>query len=94
MGLFESEIKISDKFGTDFVISIVEILKKHFTVEFIQEHQLEMDLIIMHYKIDNEKISFLTEGMVGTIIIGKKKSLKPIIAIIQDNFRQNVSTTL
>ena len=93
MRLFDSEIKISDKFGTDFVISLIEILKRHFTVELIQENQVEPDLIFMHYIINNQKISFLTEGMQGTSLIGKMKAIEPILAVIRKNLEPPNTTT-
>jgi hypothetical protein len=78
---FKKQIKISKDFGTDYVEKVVEFLGSYFIITFEGQKEIEMDLIYFNYTIDGNRVSFVSEGMVGTSILGKSKIVKKIIKI-------------
>lgn len=80
----KKQIKLSKKFGDDYVEKVIEFLELYFTVSFDGVNEVEMDLIYFNYIIDGKKITFISEGMVGTFIIGNSSLIKRIIRIIEN----------
>jgi hypothetical protein len=77
--IFKKQINISENFGADYIEIIVEFLKKHFSVLSKGVEEIEMDLIYFNYTIDGYEISFISEGMKGTSILGKKSMVNKIV---------------
>ena len=89
--LFKSEIKISENFGTDYIESLVTCIKNHFKVELIKENIVESELIFIEYEINGIKISFMTEGMIGTSLIGMKKDIETILTLLKNKYPEFLS---
>lgn len=83
--LFNKQIKVSNKFGENYINDIIECLKTDFVIEFLIKNEVEMDLVYFDYKIDGKKVSFLSEGVEGTFIIGKNTIVNRIIDKVSKN---------
>ncbi|MCU4177725.1 hypothetical protein [Carboxylicivirga sp. N1Y90] len=86
MWLFKSEIKISENFGAKYIDSLIELIETHFEIELVNKKIVEPELIFIDYKIDKKNISFMSEGMVGTSIIGRRRDVKTIITLLENEY--------
>ncbi len=75
---FKKEVKISKNFGEEYIENVISFLIPEFTITFKSTNVIETDLIFYDYIIDGNKITFLSETMVGTSILGKKKIIDKI----------------
>ncbi len=83
--IFKKQIDISENFGADYIEVIVEFLKKHFSISSKGVDEIEMDLIYFNYIIDGYEISFISEGMKGTSILGKKSIVNKIVEKVKND---------
>jgi|GEM_PF-1661046 len=75
---FKKEVKISKNFGEEYIENVIAFLSTEFTISFKRTNVIEMDLIFYDYIIDGNEITFRSESMVGTSILGKKKIIDQI----------------
>ena len=54
------QLKVSKKFGADYIETIVKFLNSHFTIVFEGKSEIEMDLVYFNYNFDGKKISFIS----------------------------------
>lgn len=76
---FNKEIKISRRFGPEFIEELSVFLYDNFETQFISEEIIEMDLIFYNYLINGNKVTIISEGMVGTSLLGKKRIINHIL---------------
>lgn len=81
---FKKQIKISEKFGSDYVENVIEFLKKYFSISYQGLNEVEMDLVYFNYIIDGSEITFVSEGMDGTSILGKSAIVKRILKLVEN----------
>ena len=81
---FKKQIKISENFGTDYIETVIQFLRSYFPISFEGTKEVEMDLVYFDCTIDGSKISFISEGMSGTSILGKSRVVKNIIRIVRE----------
>ena len=81
---FSKEIKVTHQFGESHIELITTFLENYFSVQFLDSDEIEMELILHTYLIDGYEVTFMTEGMVGISLIGKKSILKKVINKVLD----------
>ena len=76
---FKKQIKFSNNYGSQYVDNIINFLGDYFTVSYKGRNDIEMDLTYYEFLIDGYNISFISEGMIGTFILGKSSIVRKII---------------
>ncbi|MCB0535503.1 MAG: hypothetical protein KDD14_25080 [Saprospiraceae bacterium] len=82
---FSRQLKVSKKFGPDYIETVIEFLNSYYTIVFEGKREIDMDLVYFNYNFDGKKISFISEGMVGTSIYGKSDVVKNIVSKVKED---------
>lgn len=81
---FKRQIKISDDFGFEFISKLFTTLNKE-GVFLEKEEEITPEMIYYHFFIEGKRVSFFSEGQIGTFIIGNKKRIDKVISILKES---------
>lgn len=79
---FTKQVKISRSFGEDYLEQLIGILKQSKSVHFRRRREIDFDILYLEYCIEKANITFMSEGTIGTFLIGKKKDINMVIETI------------